>query len=179
MKPCNSTKNDNFAIYTNIKKRKRMDKLNLGTTHPAEHNGEITLPDSLLEGIRATARLTNATCFVIETSTYKVLYRTSGIRHIDDTDYTGLPWHFCNPLWPQIFKEALGRLQSLQENCPLCHADDDWNGHICTVDCPVDVCGRIFYINLQFTPLRQQDGKIGLIVVKPSTSKQSKSLLST
>ncbi len=155
-----------------------MNKLDSETTHPTEHNGGIALPGSLLEGIRATARLTNATCFVIETSTFKVLYRTSGIHHIDDTDYIGLPWHTCNPLWPQIFKEALGRLQSLQENCPLRHADDDWDGHICTMDCPIDIRGRVFHINLQFTPL-QQDGKIGLIAVKPSTCKQSRSLLST
>ena len=46
-----------------------MNELNLETTHPMENHGEVALPDSLLEGIKVTARLTNVTCFVIETST--------------------------------------------------------------------------------------------------------------
>ena len=63
-----------------------MNELNLETTHPMEHHGEVALPDSLLEGIKVTARLTNVTCFVIETSTYRVLHKTSGVHHITDTD---------------------------------------------------------------------------------------------
>ena len=116
-----------------------MNDLNLETTHPMENHGEVALPDSLLEGIKVTARLTNVTCFVIETSTYRVLHKTSGVHHITDTDYSDLPWHSCNALWPQIFKEALGRLKSSQEKSLLHHSDEEWDEHICIEDYPIEV----------------------------------------
>ena len=71
-----------------------MNDLNLETTHPMENHGEVALPDSLLEGIKVTARPTNVTCFVIETSTYRVLHKTSGVHHIPTQitqTYHGIP----------------------------------------------------------------------------------------
>lgn len=156
-----------------------MNELNSETTHPMENHGEVALPDSLLEGIKVTARLTNVTCFVIETSTYRVLHKTSGVHHITDTDYSDLPWHSCNALWPQIFKDALGRLKSSQEKSPLHYTDEEWDEHIRIEDYPIEVNGRVFCINLQFTPIKLQDRQIGLIIIQPATCKQQKSLLVT
>ena len=149
-----------------------------------ELDGRISL-DSMIKGIDSFARLANATCFVIDFDRHKMLYQSDKILYLDGIADNQRQRECENPYWSFVDEETLNNLLLIRNRYPLVGQTIDienYQTHICTIDYPIIIRRRKFFINQKFTPLvMRSDGitKIGLFIISPSTCDHIESFIIT
>lgn len=141
--------------------------------------------DSIIKGIDSFARLTNATCFMIDFDSHKMLYQSDKMLYLENFADNERQRECENPYWSFVDEETLNKLLLIRTKYPLVGrtmGNADYQTHICTIDYPIIIKRHKFFINQKFTPLvMRSDGitKIGLFVISPSTSDHMESFIIT
>lgn len=141
--------------------------------------------ESIIKGIDSFARLTNATCFVIDFDSHKMLYQSEKMQYLEDITDNERQRESNNPYWSFVDEETLKNLLLIRTKYPLVGRSmsaADYQTHICTIDYPIIIKRRKFFINQKFTPLvMRSDGitKIGLFVISPSSCDHMESFIIT
>ena len=149
-----------------------------------ELDGRFSL-DSMIKGIDSFARLTNSTCFVIDFDSHRMLYQSDKILYLEDIADNQRQRECENPYWSFVDEETLNNLLLIRNRYPLVGQTIDienYQTHICTIDYPIIIRRRKFFINQKFTPLvMRSDGitKIGLFIISPSTCDHIESFIIT
>ncbi len=141
--------------------------------------------ESIIKGIDSFARLTNVTCFVIDFDSHKMLYQSEKMQYLEDITDNERQRESNNPYWSFVDEETLNKLLLIRTKYPLVGRSmsaADYQTHICTIDYPIIIKRRKFFINQKFTPLvMRSDGitKIGLFVISPSSCDHMESFIIT
>ena len=141
--------------------------------------------ESIIKGIDSFARLTNATCFVIDFDSHKMLYQSEKMQYLEDITDNERQRESNNPYWSFVDEETLKNLLLIRNRYPLVGQKIDienYQTHICAIDYPIIIKRRKFFINQKFTPLvMRSDGitKIGLFVISPSSCDHMESFIIT
>lgn len=141
--------------------------------------------ESMIKGIDSFARVTNATCFVIDFDSHKMLYQSKKMLYLEAITDNERQRESNNPYWSLVDEETLNNLLLIRNRYPLVGQTIDienYQTHICTIDYPIIIKRRKFFINQKFTPLvMRSDGitKIGLFVISPSTCDHMESFIIT
>ena len=141
--------------------------------------------DSMIKGVDNFAKLTNATCFVIDFDMHKLIYRSDKMIYLDDISIPDRQRECENPYWAQVTEETLGNLLQIRNKYPHVGQNidlDEYSTHVCTIDYPIIIKKHVFFINQKFTPLvMRSDGitKIGLFIISPSTCNHMESFIIT
>ncbi|MBQ6049930.1 MAG: helix-turn-helix transcriptional regulator [Bacteroidaceae bacterium] len=149
-----------------------------------ELDGRISL-DSMIKGIDSFARLANATCFVIDFDSHRMLYQSDKMLYLDGIADNQRQRESENPYWSFVDEETLNNLLLIRNRYPLVGQTIDienYQTHICTIDYPIIIRRCKFFINQKFTPLvMRSDGitKIGLFIISPSTCDHIESFIIT
>ncbi len=149
-----------------------------------ELDGKYSL-DSMILGIDSFARLSNATYFIINFDTHEMLSQSDKMLYLDDVTDNERQRESKNPYWSFVDEETLNKLLLIRNNYPLVGRtidSADYPLHICTIDYPIIIRRRKFFINQKFTPLvMRSDGitKIGLFIISPSTCDHMESFIIT
>lgn len=136
-----------------------------------------------IKTIATFARLTNATCFVIDFDEHRMLYQTEKMLFLNEVSLYDFQRQCENPYWGLVREDTLKHLLHLRNNYPLSGKTmdaEDYKTHVCTIDYPIVVKKKEFYVNQKFTPLlMRSDGitKIGLFLVGPSTCNHLESFI--
>ena len=151
---------------------------------PEELDSRYSL-ESIIMGIDSFARLTNATCFMIDFDGHKMLYQSEKMLYLEDIVDNECQRECENPYWSFVDEETLNKLLLIRNKYQLVGRTiscADYQMHICTIDYPIIIKRRKFFINQKFTPLvMRSDGitKVGLFVISPSTSDHMESFIIT
>ncbi len=141
--------------------------------------------DSMIKGVNCFAKLTNATCFVIDFDKHKLIYQSDKMIYLDDISTSDRQRECENPYWAHVTEETLENLLLIRNKYPHVGRNinhDDYATHVCTIDYPIIIKKHEFFINQKFTPLvmRSDDiTKIGLFTIGPSTCDHMESFIIT
>ena len=130
---------------------------------------------AMLNAVSSYERITGSSCLVIDFDKHQLLYKTTQMLYFDEACLNDKQRDCENPYWSLVKEDILSNLLLLRNNYPLnghTMENEDYKTHVCTIDYPITIRGRDFFINQKFTPLvMRSDGitKIGLFVFNPST----------
>ena len=173
----------NFA-----KKQKKMNNV----THLFFNNAQDEVGSIPQETVKATinavdaqARLNGTSCFIIDFDSHELLYRSDKLIYVDEATSKDKKRECVNPYWSLISEETLEFLISIRNNYLLIDNElirEDYATHISTIDYPIFIRNKEFYINQKFTPLYlREDGitKIGLFTISNSNRNRFESMIIT
>ena len=114
-----------------------------------------------------------------------MLYQSDKMLYLEDIADNERQRECENPYWSFVDEETLKNLLLIRNRYPLVGQKIDienYQTHICTIDYPIIIKRRKFFINQKFTPLvMRSDGitKIGLFVISPSSCDHMESFIIT
>lgn len=130
---------------------------------------------TMLNMVSSYERISGSCCMVIDFDMHKLLYKSSQMIYLEEVTLNDKQRDCENPYWALVKEDTLSHLLQIKNNYPLNGQRidaKDYNTHICTIDYPIVIKGREFFINQKFTPLVMRTNgitKIGLFVFGPST----------
>lgn len=133
--------------------------------------------DLLLKGLSAFARLANYTFLVIDTDEHQLIYQSDKQLYLEDKPYQITQGDWGNPYWNCVTNDTLNVLLQIKDKSLLMAQtmdDDDFHTFICTLDYPILIKGKEFFVHQEFLPLvvhADRTPKYGLVIICPSTSK--------
>ena len=114
-----------------------------------------------------------------------MLYQSDKMLYLEDIADNERQRECENPYWSFVDEETLNNLLLIRNKYPLVGQAIDienYQTRICTIDYPIIIRRRKFFINQKFTPLvMRSDGitKIGLFIISPSTCDHIESFIIT
>lgn len=140
---------------------------------------------SVTDAIDSYARINNQSAFVIDFDNHELLYCTDSLIFIDEATIKDKKRECVNPYWTTISDEILRNLLDIRNNYIKVGESisiEEYSKHVCTIDYPIILRNKEFYITQKFTPLlMRNDGitKIGLFTINHSTKKEMESTIIT
>lgn len=141
--------------------------------------------NATINAVDAQARLNGTSCFIIDFDSHELIYRSDKLIYVDEAGPKDKKRECANPYWALISEETLDFLVSIRDNYLLIDNElirEDYSTHISTIDYPIFIRNKEFYINQKFTPLfLREDGitKIGLFTINNSNKDRLESMIIT
>ena len=111
---------------------------------------------NMLDVVDAFARINGLSCFVIDFDEHNMLYRSEELLYVNEASYKDKQRECANPYWEIISDDTLNKLISIRNNYLTLNYElprEEYLHHVCTIDYPLIVGGKVIYINQRFTPL--------------------------
>lgn len=138
-----------------------------------------------IEGVRAASIANNLSCIIIDFDEHKTIFMSDNLLYLNEVSHNDFVRNSEIPYWSLVSEDTLETLLQIHHdysNLRLSMSKEEYSRHVCTMDYPINIRGRQFYINSRFVPLKlRPDGitQLGLFTCAPSNRKEMSFLVIT
>ncbi|MCQ2145379.1 MAG: helix-turn-helix transcriptional regulator [Bacteroidales bacterium] len=139
----------------------------------------------IIAGVKACSIANNLSSVVVDFDKHRTVFMSDNLLYLDEATISDFKRTSENPYWALVSEDVLDVLIRIHDDYSKLRnamSEEEYRGHVCTMDYPIIIKGREFYINSRFIPLRMRaEGitNLGLFTFVPSNRKEMTFIVKT